>query len=293
MTICSVPPGGALPRAQSHDFPCVLPQVLLVEDDPVSRSFLAAAVTAIPAVVDSAASVSDALALAMIRTYDLWLFDAQLPDGTGAELLARLRRQHPHVPALAHTACNAAAVGDALLAAGFDLVLVKPLSAASLRTEVLTSLRMGAHEGAGNAVADPPARRYGEHPLPIWDDLAAARALGGNAVHVQAMRALFLKELPQARREVLDAIGSADSARAGGQLHKLRASCGFVGAHRLGHAVHALQRDLDDATLAAKFGLAAAATAAQVMADDPSLDQASLDHASTQASTTQAVTPQR
>ncbi len=68
-----------------------LPHVLLVEDDPVSRAFLGAAIQAVPATVDAADTMAAAFALATAGPYDLWLFDANLPDGSGIELLTRLR----------------------------------------------------------------------------------------------------------------------------------------------------------------------------------------------------------
>ena len=82
------------------------PRVLLVEDDPVSRAFLGAAIQALPAAVDAADSMAAALALAAAGRYDLWLFDASLPDGSGSELLAKLRVRDASTPALAHTAAH-------------------------------------------------------------------------------------------------------------------------------------------------------------------------------------------
>jgi DNA-binding response OmpR family regulator len=82
------------------------PRILLVEDDPVSRAFLGAAVHALPAVVDAADSMAAAMALAAASRYDLWLIDANLPDGHGAELLSRLRVREAQTPAVAHTAAT-------------------------------------------------------------------------------------------------------------------------------------------------------------------------------------------
>src|SRR5690606_33004214 len=69
------------------------PRILLVEDDPTSRAFLQAATEALPAVVDIAGSVAEALALATRHAHALWLIDAHLPDGSGSELLRVLRDQ--------------------------------------------------------------------------------------------------------------------------------------------------------------------------------------------------------
>ena len=63
------------------------------------------------------------------------------------------------------------------------------------------------------------------------------------AEHVAALRRLFLDELPGMRA------GIADPATRAGTLHRLRASCGFVGAARLDAAVQALQESKSEAAL--------------------------------------------
>src|SRR5678816_1058340 len=79
------------------------PRILLVEDDPVSRTFLQAAAEALPAHVDTATTCAEAIHRAGRQTYDLWLIDANLPDGLGSGLLATLRSLSATTPALAQT----------------------------------------------------------------------------------------------------------------------------------------------------------------------------------------------
>lgn len=253
MTSCPVPATDTLPGQ--------LPCVLLVEDDPVSRAFMAAAIAAMPARVDPAACMADGLALGSIRTYDLWLFDAQLPDGSGEELLRRLRRRHRNAAAVAHTACREPATRATLLAAGFAQVLVKPIAGPCLRAELRRWLPSPSRLPSSSGVAEGPGHDYGDAPLPVWDDAAAKRSLGGSHAHVAAMRALFLAELPQARETVLAALARTDPAAADAQLHRLLASCGFVGASRLAAAVRGLQQRLEDPAQAVAFDRAAMATA--------------------------------
>lgn len=216
--------------------PSSLPRVLLVEDDPTSRAFLMAAIAAIPAEVDSADSVAAALALANAQDYDLWLFDAHLPDGSGCDLLQRLRPRHPRTPAVAHTATQEPATLEALTQAGFLEVLVKPMPAAILRATIRRLLGLpGSDPAAGHALeADGEA--------PVWDDEAASLALNGNHSHVRTLRGLFLQDLAQTGNRISAAMRRGDVVDAEHSLHKLRASCGFVGASRLAAAVHALQR---------------------------------------------------
>ncbi|HEY0501982.1 MAG TPA: response regulator [Lysobacter sp.] len=223
--------------------PDTLPRILLVEDDPTSRSFLAAALRATPVEVDAADSLAAALALASSQHYAAWMIDARLPDGSGADLLARLRERHPHTPAIAHTAARESTILDALLMAGFVDVLVKPMPAASVQGAVRRVL--------GIAPAQTPdfAAAYVDGKLPLWDDDAAVQALNGNRTHVDTLRELFVQELPKAIYAITTAAerGDLDSVR--NDLHRLRASCGFVGAQRLAAAVQAMQQDPASSTL--------------------------------------------
>lgn len=228
-----------------------IPRILLVEDDPVSRAWLIAATRVLPADVDAAASVAEALALAHGAGHDLWLFDANLPDGSGIQLLSQLRACGALVPALAHTASWERAEHDALLEAGFTEVLTKPVDAPRWQASLRRVLAAGSR-----ANADMPAFPAGDPP--VWDDQAASAALGGNDCHIAALRALFLEELPWQR----DAIRDGDAGTRRLELHRLRAACGFAGAARLAAAATQLHRIPDDDRALQQFLHAAADTLA-------------------------------
>lgn len=199
----------------------VLPRVMLAEDDPVSAAFLREAIAGFPAIVDVAATVAHARLLAVSQRYDLFLFDAHLPDGTGGELLAAMRDRGVDTPAVAHTAERDDLLRLELLTRGFVDVLPKPLGVTALHAALARHLPR-------TAQAD-------------WDDAAALSALGGEEAHVTALRSLFLAELPAqvARIRAAHATGDAEAMRA--VLHRLTASCGFVGAPRVAAAVMRLQ----------------------------------------------------
>ena len=209
------------------------PRILLVEDDPASRAFLAAAAGSLPAQVVAAAGCVQALAAAGGEpAFDLWLVDAQLGDGDGASLLGALRAAHPGTPALAHTASRDPAVLLRLRAAGFDAVVSKPLPAAALR-EALRALLAETERD--------------------WDEAGALDALNGNPAHVAGLRELFLAELPAQHAAVSGALAAGDAGAARTVLHRMRASCGFVGAARLGDAVQLLEAAPADSGAVARF----------------------------------------
>ena len=213
--------------------PSPSPRVLLVEDDPVSGAFLAAAIGVLPVEVDVAVTCAAALQQARKHNHQLWLIDANLPDGNGRDLLRDLRVSAPATPALAHTASRDRRELDALIDAGFAEVLIKPLGAVELQAAVRRALQLQ----PAPVESMPP--RCGK--LPVWDDAAAASALNGNHAHVAALRRLFLDELPTQRDAVMTALRADDIETANAQLHRLQASCGFVGAARLCEAVRILK----------------------------------------------------
>ena len=235
-------------NASDSDAP---PRILLLEDDPVSAAFLMAAIEALPARVDRAGTLSEARALAAGRTYDLWLFDAHLPDGSGAGLLDELRGRGLRTRALAHTADARRDALDALIDAGFEEVLLKPLSVAQLQGAVRRFC------GGASIIDTDDDPRNGTGPgcgkLPVWDDDAALRAFNGQRSHVDSMRTLFAQELPQTAARISAARARGDNAALRGELHKLQAGCGFVGAARLGEAVRALHATPDSARTLAQF----------------------------------------
>ena len=216
--------------------PPMKPRILLVEDDPVSRGFLAAAAEGLPALVDAVEGCAAALRAAGEVAHDLWLIDANLPDGSGTELLATLRRSAVATPALAHTASHDPADHQALLVGGFAEVLVKPLPMIALQSAICRAL--------GFDLATSEGERRLCAKLPHWDDAAALSALKGEQAHVIALRRLFLDELVGQCDVVETALATDDGDRARRVLHMLRASCGFVGAARLGEAVRLLESDL-------------------------------------------------
>ena len=230
------------------------PRILLVEDDPVSRAFLAAAAEGVPARVASVATCADAVHSEREAASDLWLIDANLPDGSGASLLACLRADADATPALAHTASRDPSDHRALHAAGFAEVLVKPLSMEALQVAIRRTL------GARVVVADDGSPSYAQWPA--WDDAAALSALKGEQSHVAALRRLFLDELAGQLRAIDRARADGDMAAIRGVLHRMRASCGFVGAAQLGEAARQLENDPGSVALFDGFRAAADALVA-------------------------------
>lgn len=225
------------------------PLLLLVEDDPTSHAFLKTATEALAVDVDSAVSMQTAIAIARQGRHAAWLIDANLPDGSGAELLQRLRALGLHAPALAHTAAREPAELQRMRDAGFDAAVAKPLAAADWQAAVAGLLPELVGDLGGDLGGDLPAAQTDGRGVeapgepPVWDDAAALLALKGQQAHVDALRGLFLAELPGMLEQILQAAGRGQADEIKRVLHRLSASCGFVGARRLGATIPALQAD--------------------------------------------------
>ena len=102
------------------------------------------------------------------------------------------------------------------------------------------------------------ARRCARHPFcALGGTEQGFRARhGGDRFHAARSRRAVARATPRAR--VRNAFRNEDFQGLQGELHRLRASCGFVGAARLQHAVQALGEDershacLQDLTVAAQ-----------------------------------------
>jgi DNA-binding response OmpR family regulator len=221
------------------------PRLLLVEDDPISRQFLEEALLAMPAEVDVAGDIAGALALADAGHHDLWLVDAHLPDGDGAECLRALRVGR-ETPALAITASTTREELDGLCRDGYLEVLCKPVSVALLQATVRRLLGQPA----------PGIREPAPGKLPVWDEARALAAIGGNRAALLNLRAMFQAELPTLRDQLQSARAAGDGDAVRAVLHKLKAGCGFVGAARLARAVDALALAPLDAQAAQLFEFA-------------------------------------
>jgi DNA-binding response OmpR family regulator len=216
-------------------------RLLLLEDEPVSARFLHDALVALPAVVDHATTLAAASALAGAG-HALWLFDARLPDGHSADLLAKLRARGLAIPAIALSADVGEVSMRRLRSAGFERVIGKPVSGATLRATVRRYLPVSGSTS------------------PDWDDDAAEAALGSPAA-VAALRRLFLDELPEQRRRIRAACLGGEATLVRDQLHRLTSGCAFVGAVALLEAVRALASAPGDGEALANFELRAGALA--------------------------------
>jgi two-component system, OmpR family, response regulator MprA len=115
--------------------------VLVVDDDPDLRAFLAAELAVEGYGCSTAASGQEALLAIRTTPFDLVLLDWGLPDFSGLEVCQRMRSSQITTPVLMLTAHDDVQERVQALDAGADDYLTKPFSIAELLARVRAQLR--------------------------------------------------------------------------------------------------------------------------------------------------------
>ncbi|RKZ33926.1 MAG: hypothetical protein DRQ37_08295, partial [Gammaproteobacteria bacterium] len=204
------------------------PRVLVVEDDSVSRRFITSTLEAQGAQTMPVANIKEAAALLDREAFDAIILDLRLPDGSGADLAARLRQQPGYATTtiLALTADATEDVRQTALRAGVDEVLFKPVDPDILWGEILAR--------AGKQTDKARGRDQ--------------QAVGRKADLISLLR----DDIPLRRRELEAAVQECDFARIANIAHTLAGGAAFCQARELQEAATALQdaaRDEDASTL--------------------------------------------
>jgi two-component system OmpR family response regulator len=110
-------------------------RILHVDDHQDTRLMMAALLNESGYGVMTAGAISEALELARDVTFDLFILDVRLPDGTGVELCHKLREMRPGIPVLYYSAYADLDEHGAALVCG-DAYLRKPVSIAEIETTV-------------------------------------------------------------------------------------------------------------------------------------------------------------
>ena len=109
-------------------------RLLVVEDNPLCAEAVREWLRICGATVDTAATVRDALARIRRHAPDLVVLDVLLPDGTGWDVLERMRKapRSRGVPAVAITGAPPSTVAGPAGAHGVRHVLTKPIAPEAL-----------------------------------------------------------------------------------------------------------------------------------------------------------------
>jgi DNA-binding NtrC family response regulator len=198
--------------------------ILLIEDDEISRIYLSEALAGPDTTVIACEGFANAIAFCNGTTFDLIVSDIQLGDGSLFEMFANLPAD---IPVIATSADLNADTRSRLKQIGIDNQLAKPASVEEIQNAVIRALQPASHTDQS----------------PLWNETHALKALGGNSESLKRLKELFKSELPAMAEQIKHALAAGDTERVHGLLHKLKASCGFLGATRLLQCCHALDSD--------------------------------------------------
>lgn len=217
------------------------PSILLIEDDDISRSYLTEAITMLDVGLTPCPDFTAAFAAIAETAPTLIISDLNLPDGA---LLVRATEFPTGVPVLAISAEINPSIRGRLALIGIHDVLAKPMPLAELHGAI--------HRLCGTVPE-------------FWNQSKALKALGGSSAALRSMRSMFIGELPDAALAIQEAFISGNMAAMHDSLHKLKASCGFLGVEHLLVACHRLDQMPSMETFAA-FQSSVAETLAVIQA---------------------------
>lgn len=117
-------------------------RVLIVDDNPINRTLAAAFVRRFGMCSEEAEDGVSALAKLDAATYDLVLLDISMPGMSGQEVLARLRADSKleGLRVIAYTAHALPEEKQELVDAGFDDLLIKPVTLKSMESALASVL---------------------------------------------------------------------------------------------------------------------------------------------------------
>ena len=207
-----------------------MPHILIVEDDRSLHAGIALALG--EAVFACAYTLEEAEAALTASSIDLVILDINLPDGSGLDLLRRLRR-HSEVPVLLLTANDLERDEVAGLEAGADDYVTKPFSLAVLRAR------------AGRLLSRRPAGGISLPPFAF--DFAALRfTVDGAPVDLSRTEQRLLRLLVENRGRTLSRDLLLSRVWDGGE---------FVDENALSVAVRRLRSKLPGAPIKTVYGV--------------------------------------
>jgi two-component system, OmpR family, response regulator len=163
----------------------VVPRILLVDDEPKIRGFIARALTAAGYEIDCASGGEEALRRTGRAEYGLVILDLIMPDMDGRSVLTTLIRERPEQPVLVLSCLDDVTTKVNCLDLGAHDYLTKPFSLEELLARVRVQLRAEPHQGG-------EVLRVGDLVL----DVGRLQAdIGAGPVALTRLEFLLLREL--------------------------------------------------------------------------------------------------
>ena len=231
--------GGALATRHSlrEDRGCL--RILLAEDNPVNQEVASLILRQWGHQVVLAETGKGALSRWCDEHFDLVLMDVQMPEMSGLEATAQIRRQesgtNAHVPIIAMTAYAMQGDRDRCYQAGMDACVIKPISPERLQKaidDVLASCGPAQDDPAPLPELPEDADRQQPPGQDNCDVAEALRFAGGDTDALRRVIDVFLKDCPEMLAQVHGAVREDRSDEVARLAHRLIGSLRLFGATR-------------------------------------------------------------
>ncbi|SDL70315.1 two-component system, NarL family, sensor histidine kinase BarA [Modicisalibacter muralis] len=223
-------------KAATQSHPGDRPRVLVVDDVASNRLLIGELLARQGIASVLAESGEQALALADDEAVDLVMMDIRMPGMSGVETLRRLRRLDgawAHCPIVALTAHALEDEARALLDAGMQQVLTKPIDEHDLARVLEDYLGLPSAEAI-----------YRADDLPVVDRLLGQATAGGSASLANDVLALLLDGLDNSEAAIRQARAGGDPGALLDAVHHLNGACRYCGVPQLTMLVDTLETRL-------------------------------------------------
>ncbi len=209
-----------------------VPRLLIVDDDPLSRSMMDLMLAPQGYKIDCASDGAEAIQAIQSGQYDLVFMDLILPDMNGRDVCRVIRQWEAgerRIPIVAVTGLDLPGQPLELIKAGMDDYIFKPYDVRTL-TRVIR-LYTGRDEDAadGQGVADQASLQDN----PVLDIESSVQDFGDDAESYQELLSDFIGSLPGRLEKMLRAQQDCDMERLGRECHSLKGIAAGLGAMRL------------------------------------------------------------
>ncbi len=218
-----------------------MPNVLLVEDNPVNQKVAAGLLRQLGIEADIAADGLEGIQAYRRKTYDLIIMDCQMPRLDGWECTRAIRKLEAangagvHVPIVALTAQALPGDREKCLSSGMDDYLTKPVDADLFLRAVNAHLSGNAPATKAEQEPAPSAAPVpvSTGPAPILDQTVVEKIRSYGADAVRDVYGTLREELPGRRNQMSTALALGDLKTLATVAHAVKGGTGTLGCRDL------------------------------------------------------------
>lgn len=217
--------------------------VLAVDDNPANLKLIVTLLEALGVDVISASGGEEAVELAQKQVFDLIFMDIQMPMMDGMSATRHIRRAEPsnrHVPVIALTAHALAEEREAMLDAGMDDYLAKPIDEDQLQRTLFkwtgATLQNESDDGDNDRIDNEPAPEIDPNVMaeqPIVDLVIGLEKANGKLSLAKDMFSMLTDTLNKDQQQINQLYQQGDYKALLELVHRLHGATHYCGVPRL------------------------------------------------------------